>query len=137
MENQPCVSLGLSSNYTKVQSETTKSDQKLEEEKLNAELNLLYLEKKQAEQELNMIKSEISDREVKNNNLNASMSSSAVLESLGRLKNTEFMNRIIAICIRAQSVYREKKLVSVMKEWNWNCSKNEIKTEKLLRIYKR
>ena len=85
-------------------SETTKSDQKLEEEKLNAELNLLYLEKKQAEQELNMIKSEISDREVKNNNLNASMSSSAVLESLGRLKHTEFMNRIIAICIRAQNV---------------------------------
>jgi len=52
------------------------------------------LEKKQAEQELNMIKSEISDREVKNNNLNASMSSSAVLESLGRLKMDEIINGI-------------------------------------------
>ena len=65
----------------------------MEEEKLNAELNLLYLEKKQAEQELNMIKSEISDREVKNNNLNASMSSSAVLESLGRLNMHEIIIR--------------------------------------------
>ena len=37
-------------------------DKKLEEEKLNAELNLLYLEKKQAENELTAIKSEISDR---------------------------------------------------------------------------
>lgn len=55
-------------------------DTKLEEEKLKAELNLLYVEKQEAEQELVAIRDEITQKESIANN--SSLASSARLEAL-------------------------------------------------------
>ena len=65
---------------TRSRSSSRRPDPKLEEEKVRAQLKLLYLEKQEAETELEQIRNEIKQKEQLS--LNSSMESSARLEAL-------------------------------------------------------